>query len=122
MLYRDPQKLVKRDEVLHVEFLLEGKYGVLNERCARCSEHNVINIKQQVYHIGTVAEDEQGGVGLGINKNQSEDVGDKLAVPSPGRLLQPVEGLVEAGDPIRLCGINKPHRLAAVGCLRESIM
>jgi hypothetical protein len=29
MLYRDPQKLVKRAEVLHGEFLLKGRYGVL---------------------------------------------------------------------------------------------
>jgi hypothetical protein len=40
--------MVKRAKVHHGEFLLEGKYGVLQERCAICSEHNVINIKQQV--------------------------------------------------------------------------
>jgi hypothetical protein len=32
---------------------------VVEERCARCGEHNVINIKQQVYRIGATAEDEQ---------------------------------------------------------------
>jgi hypothetical protein len=46
MLYEDPLKMVKRAEVLHSEFLLEGRYGVLQEHCARCNEHNVINIKQ----------------------------------------------------------------------------
>jgi hypothetical protein len=46
MLYGDPLKMVKRAEVLHSEFLLEGRYGVLQEHCARCNEHNVINIKQ----------------------------------------------------------------------------
>jgi hypothetical protein len=45
MLYRDPQKVVKRAEVLHSEFLLKSRYGVLQECCARCGEHNVINIK-----------------------------------------------------------------------------
>jgi hypothetical protein len=29
MLYGDPQKVVKRTEVLHGEFPLEGRYGVL---------------------------------------------------------------------------------------------
>jgi hypothetical protein len=29
MLYGDPKKMVKRAEVLHGEFLLEGRYGVL---------------------------------------------------------------------------------------------
>jgi hypothetical protein len=46
ILYGDPLKMVKRAEVLHSEFLLEGRYGVLQEHCARCNEHNVINIKQ----------------------------------------------------------------------------
>jgi hypothetical protein len=40
-----PQEVVKRAEVLHSEFPLEGRYGVLQERCARCGENNVINIK-----------------------------------------------------------------------------
>jgi hypothetical protein len=122
MLYGDLQKIVKRVEVLHGEFPLEGKYDVLQERCARCGEHNVINIKQQVYHIDVVAKDEQGGVGLGINKSQSEEVRGKPVVPSLRRLLQPVERLVEAADPVELCGINKPRQLAIVDCLLESTM
>jgi hypothetical protein len=83
MLYGDPPKMVKRVEVLHGEFLLEGRYGVLQECCATCGEHNTINIKQQVYRIGTTIEDEQGGVGLGLNKSQSEEVHGEPAVPSP---------------------------------------
>jgi hypothetical protein len=117
MLYGDLQKMVKRVEVHHDEFSLEGRYGVLQERCARCSEHNVINIKQQVYRICTVVEDEQGGVRLDLNKPQSEKVCGEPVVPSLGRLLQPVERLVEAPDPVRLSGINKPHRLTAVDYL-----
>jgi hypothetical protein len=50
--------MVKRTEVLHSELPLEGRYGVMQEPCVRCGEHNVINIKQQVYRIGVVAEDE----------------------------------------------------------------
>jgi hypothetical protein len=46
MLYGDLQKVVKRAEVLHGEFPFEDRYGVLQEHCARCGEHNVINIKQ----------------------------------------------------------------------------
>jgi hypothetical protein len=62
MLYGDPQKIMKRVEVLHGKFSLEGRYGVLQE-------HNVINIKQQVYRIGTAVKDEQGGVRLALNKS-----------------------------------------------------
>jgi hypothetical protein len=34
ILYRDPQKMVKTVEILQDEFLLEGRYGVLQECCA----------------------------------------------------------------------------------------
>jgi hypothetical protein len=62
-------------------------------------------------------KDEQGGVKLGLKKSQSEEVCGKPTVPSSGCLLQPVERLVEVADPVRLRGINKSHRLAAVDCL-----
>jgi hypothetical protein len=58
MLYEDPQKMVKMADVLHGEFSLERRYGVLQECCAGCGEYNIINIEQQVYRIGAVAEDE----------------------------------------------------------------
>jgi hypothetical protein len=79
--------MVKRDEVLHGEFPLESRYGLLQKRCARCGEHNVINIKQQVYHIGATVEDEQRGVRLDLNKSHGEEVRGKPAVPSPRHLL-----------------------------------
>jgi hypothetical protein len=36
---------MKRAKILHGEFLFEGRYGVLQECCARYDEYNVINIK-----------------------------------------------------------------------------
>jgi hypothetical protein len=116
MLYEDPQKMVKMAEV-QGKFLLEGRYGMIQERYAGCGEHNVINIKQQVYRISVVMEDENGGVGLGLNKSQSEEVRGEPAVPSSMHLLQPVEGLVEVTDLVRLRGINKPHQLTTVDCI-----
>jgi hypothetical protein len=117
MLYGDSKKMVKRVEVLHGEFLLEGRYGALQERCTTCGEHNIINIKQQVYRISATRKDEQGGVALGLTKSKSEEVRGKPVVPCPGRLLQPIERLVEEVDPVKLRGVNKPHYLATVYCL-----
>jgi hypothetical protein len=88
--------MVKRAEVLHGEFPLEGRYGVMQEHCGRCGEHNVMNIKQQVYRINAMIEDETGGVRLGLNKSQSEEVCGEPGVQSPVCLPQPVERLVEA--------------------------
>jgi hypothetical protein len=45
MLYGDPQKMMKRADVLCGEFPFESRNGVLHERCARCGEHNIINTK-----------------------------------------------------------------------------
>jgi hypothetical protein len=69
-----------------------------------------------------ICKDEQGGVRLGLNKSQSDEVRGEPAVPSSGRLLHPVDRLFEAADPIMLRVINKPRRLAAIDYLRESTM
>jgi hypothetical protein len=51
MLYGDPEKVMEGSEVLHDEFLLEGRYALLQKCCTGCDEDNAINIKQQVYRI-----------------------------------------------------------------------
>jgi hypothetical protein len=67
-------------------------------------------------------EDKQEGIRLVFNKSQGEEVCGKPVVPSSGHLLQHVERLVESADPVKLRGINKPHRLAIVDYFRESTM
>jgi hypothetical protein len=43
-------------EILHGEFPLEGRYGLLQKWCTGCGEDNVINVKQQVYCICAMPE------------------------------------------------------------------
>jgi hypothetical protein len=95
---------------------------VLQEHYARCSECSVINIKQQVYHIGAATEEKQGCVRFGLNKSQGEEVCGEQIVPSSRRLLQLIKKLVKVIDSVRLHGINKPRQLAVVDCLQESTM
>jgi hypothetical protein len=45
MLYGGPQKVMEGSEVLHGDFPLEGRYGVLQKCCAGCGEDNAINVK-----------------------------------------------------------------------------
>jgi hypothetical protein len=45
-------------EILHGEFLLEGRYGTLQKCCVRGDKDNVINVKQQAYRICAALEDE----------------------------------------------------------------
>jgi hypothetical protein len=43
--------MIEGPEILHGEFPLEGRYGLMQKCCAGCGEGNVINIKQQVNRI-----------------------------------------------------------------------
>jgi hypothetical protein len=54
----ETQEMMEGLEILHGEFLLEGRYGLLQKCCAGCSEDNVINVKQQVYCICAAPKDE----------------------------------------------------------------
>jgi hypothetical protein len=45
MLYGDSQKMMEGPEIIHTEFPLEGRYGLLQKCCTGCGEDNVINIK-----------------------------------------------------------------------------
>jgi hypothetical protein len=45
MLYGDFQEMMEGPEILHGEFPLEGRYGLLQKSYAGCGEDNVINIK-----------------------------------------------------------------------------
>jgi hypothetical protein len=42
---------------VHGEFLLQGKYVLLQKCCTGCGEDNVIHIKQPIYHICAASED-----------------------------------------------------------------
>jgi hypothetical protein len=57
MLYGDSQEMMEGPEILHDEFPLECKYGMLQKCCAGCNEDNIINIKQQVYRISVAPKD-----------------------------------------------------------------
>jgi hypothetical protein len=74
-------------EILHGEFPLEGRYDPLQKCYIGDGEDNIINVKQQVYHICATPEDEYRGVGLGLNKVQGGGVRGELVVSSPRRLL-----------------------------------
>jgi hypothetical protein len=50
--------MMEGSQVLHGEFLLEGRYGMLQKCCPGCGEDNVINVKQQVCRICATQKDE----------------------------------------------------------------
>jgi hypothetical protein len=67
-------------------------------------------------------EDEQRDVRLGFNEPQGGQIGSKPVVPSLGCLLEPVQGLVQATDQVRMSRVDEAHGLAAEDRLGESPM
>jgi hypothetical protein len=67
-----------------------------------------------------VTEDEQRGVRLGLNEPQGGQIGSKPIVPSPGYLLEPVQGFMQVTDQVRVSRVGKASGLAAADCLGES--
>jgi hypothetical protein len=65
-------------------------------------------------------EDEQRGVRLGFNEPQSGQIGSKPTIPSPGCLLEPVQGLAQATDEVRVSRVGETRGLTAEECLGES--
>jgi hypothetical protein len=52
-------------------------------------------------------EDEQLGVRLGFNELQGRQIGSKPSVSSPGCLLEPVQGLVQATNQVRVSKVGE---------------
>jgi hypothetical protein len=67
-------------------------------------------------------EDEQRGVRLGFNEPQGGQIGSKLIVPSLGCLLEPIQGLAQATDQVRVSRVGEARGLAAEDCLEDSAM
>jgi hypothetical protein len=68
-----------------------------------------------------VTEDEQRGVRLGFNEPKGGQIGSKPIVPSLGCLLEPVQGLAQATDQVRVSKVGEACGLAAEDCLGESV-
>jgi hypothetical protein len=67
-----------------------------------------------------VTEGEQRGIRLGFNEPQGGQIGSKLTLPSPGCLLEPIQGLVQATDRVSMSRVGEARGLVAEDCLRES--
>jgi hypothetical protein len=67
-------------------------------------------------------EDKQRGVRPGFNEHKGGQIGSKSNVSSPGYLLEPVQGLMQATDQVRVSMVGEACGVAAENCLGESVM
>lgn len=66
------QKMVLLTEVLHSELALQGSNDGLQQSGRGVSEHDVVDVQQQICHIGATTVDEHGRVGFGQQTPRSE--------------------------------------------------
>jgi hypothetical protein len=115
----DPQEVVERPEVLHRKLLLEAGDDATQKLGGGGGEDDVVDVEEEVRCIRTVTEDEQGRVRLGLDETLRTQEGGEATIPSPGCLLEAVEGLVELVDQIGSSRVDKPNGLGAVDRLRQ---
>jgi hypothetical protein len=111
----DSQEVVERPQVLHRKLLLEAGDDATHKLRGGGGEDDVVDVEEEVRCIGAATEDEQGRVRLGLDETLRTQ-GDEANVPSPGGLLEAVEGLVELADHVGVSRVDKSNGLGAVDC------
>jgi hypothetical protein len=122
MLNMHTKKIMQFTEVFHSKFLLQGWDNPLAKTGRGGSENDVIDIEEQVGRVGTTLIDEQWSIWLGLSKPKREQVCGKATVPGAGSLLEPIQGLVEPADIVRMSGVLKTTEPLAVNSLCQGTM
>jgi uncharacterized protein YqgV (UPF0045/DUF77 family) len=86
----DAEEVMKRLEVLHSKLPLQGSDGTAQKLRTGCGQNNIINIKEQIYHVWAATENEERRVRFCFNEPQGSQVCGELAIPGPRSLLQSV--------------------------------
>jgi hypothetical protein len=73
---------VERVEVLHCELALQGGDCALEEGDTGRHEHNFVDAAE-VDAVVAVPKDEQGGLRLGLNEAEGDQIGGEATVPGP---------------------------------------
>jgi hypothetical protein len=66
----------------------------LKQGTARCREHDVVAVEEEVDDVVAVSMDEHGHVLFGLVEAEGDQVGGEATVPCPWRLLEAIEGAV----------------------------
>ena len=80
---------------------------VLKKPGAGGGEDDVVNIEEQVGHLGTAPKHEERHVTLGRHEPKAMSMMSEPLVPRAGRLLESIEGLVEVADMVRTCRVDE---------------
>jgi hypothetical protein len=109
---------VERPQVFHRELLREIGDDATQEPRRGGSDHYIVDVVE-VGSVGATTEEEQRRVRLGFDETLRTQESGKTTVPSPGGLLEAVEGLVKLADHVGVSKVDKPNGLSAVDCLHQ---
>jgi hypothetical protein len=121
-LHRDAEEEVQVAEVRHGELRVESISEALKECWCRGSQHDVVDVQQQVGDTVSIFVDKERRVRCRGEKVKVAEVGGEALVPSARCLLQAIEGLAKKAHVIRSRGIDETCRLLTVNCLIKSTM
>jgi hypothetical protein len=118
-MHIDPKEVVNVAKVTHGELAGERINEGLKQVGGVSSEDNVVNVEKKVGEVGTTVENKEGGVTFGRLEPKCMEEFGKPKEPSAGRLLKPIERLVEAANMCRTGRIHKAGGLLAVDGLGQ---
>jgi hypothetical protein len=87
----DPEEVGESPEVRHGELAMEEPGDVLEEPRCRCSKDDVIDVQQEIGHLGALTENEEGHIRLRGDEAESVGVVSEPLVPCARGLLEAVE-------------------------------
>jgi hypothetical protein len=106
---------MKQPEVLHSKLPLQDSDGATQKLRTGCDQNNIINIKEQIYHVWAATEDEERHVRLcsdmsdfaSMNPREVRYVANQL-YQARGACFSPYKDLFRRQTKSGLAGLAKP--------------
>jgi hypothetical protein len=111
--------VVKVTKIRHGELRVEACPDELQQLTGRRRDNDVIDVEEQVCDVISVFVDKHRCVRLGRSEAHVVDVRGEALVPGLGRLLEPIQGLLQETNIVRFGRVNKAGWLLAVDSLLE---
>jgi hypothetical protein len=111
--------MMKIPKICHGELGVKGLGDASKKPSRRGCQNDVVDVEQQVGDVGALFVNKEGCIGDRSREASLLHEAREALVPRPGRLLEPIQGLLQETDVIGGSRVNKSRRLLAVDCLVE---
>ena len=111
---RDPEEVVKIPEICHGELGVKKLGDATKEPGRRGCQNDVVDVEQQVGDVGALFVNKEGRVGGRRSEARPLDEAGEALVPCSGRLLEPIQGLLQETDVVGSGWVDEAGRLLTV--------